>query len=66
MKFKKCEAWLSAYTHLYRWALLFELDIECRTKEYTEINLTVLCFTFSYARASGSFLDTLNKHGEAT
>ncbi len=61
MKFKNCEIWLSAYIHLCRWAMLFELDVEWYHKDYTEINLTILCFTFMYNRASGSFLTKLNK-----
>jgi len=61
MKTKNGEMWLGAWVHLYRWAILFELDIECYHRDYMEVNLSILCFTFNYTRASNKFLADINK-----
>lgn len=61
MKFKNSEMWLSAWVHLHRWALLFELDAEATGKDFAEINLTILCFTFSYTKMSNDFLVRVDK-----
>lgn len=61
MKTKNNEFWLDAWVHFYRWVILFELDMESIDKDFTEISLTVLCFTLTYTRMTRSFLDKLKK-----
>lgn len=62
MKFKNCEMYLSAHNFFpNRWAVLFDLDIEYIDKDFTEINLTILCFGFSFTRLSKSYASELDK-----
>lgn len=61
MKTKNYEIYFSVYTHLYRWTVLFDLDMESTGKEYVEINLSILCFTFSFQLLSKAFSAKLDK-----
>lgn len=62
IKTKNHELYLSVYNFFpHMWAILFELDIESLSKDYTEINLTILCFGFSFTRISKSYSSKLDK-----
>lgn len=61
MKTKNYEIYFDAYIHLWKWSLLFDLEIESISKDYTEVDLSVLCFSFSFSRFSESFITELDK-----
>lgn len=61
MKTKNYEIYLNFYVHLWRWALLFEIDLETICKDLIEINLDILCFSFSFVGIHKNYQAELDK-----
>lgn len=61
MKTKNYEIYLSSHVWLWRWALLFEIDLETICKDLIEINLSVLCFYFSFVAIHKDYQAELDK-----
>ncbi len=58
---KKAKFYFSSWCYLWDLALPVHIDIECFTKEYTEIRLHILCFNISFTRISHKCSDKFDK-----
>lgn len=61
---KNYRTWLSLYHHWWDWALPLHINVEFWNKDYTNIYLHILFFTFDFTRISHKYskkLDTLFK-----
>ena len=61
MKFKKRNFYFDACcSWSYRWALPFDIMVESLDKDYTSIQITVLCFTLDFTTTSEQWEQKLN------
>ena len=59
MKTKNYEISLTGWcSWSYCWTVLFQLNLESVSKDYTEINLSILCFTISLSVMSNEWVES--------
>ena len=59
MKTKNYEIYFTGFiSWSYRWTFLFQLELESLSKNYTEINLSVLCFNIGLSIVSDKWAES--------